>query len=335
MTPSTKKSLKTTAFILLGIALLWLALRGQDTEKLWATITGADYKWVVAAMSIGLLSHILRALRWNQLLATTGKAPSTVNTFCAVMVGYLVNYAIPRAGEVSRCAMLKKSDGIDLEKSVGSVVAERVFDVLVMLLLLGLAFVFQYELINKLYHDLKKQTEGTSGGSLLMPILLGCMASFVVVVFLLRKRIVQMALYHKVKNLFLGFWQGLKSITVVKNKFLFLLYTAAIWFCYLMMMYTAFKSLPATHDLSFSNAITVLVAGSLAMIVPTPGGVGAFQLISAYTLLLFGVPHADGEAWANIVFFAQLIMFVIVGSISYFWLIFKSKNLESQIASAA
>ena len=92
-------------------------------------------------------------------------------------------------------------------------------DVLVMLLLLGLAFVFQYELINKLYNDLKKQTEGSGGGSLLMPILLGCMASFVVVAFLLRKRIVQMALYHKVKNLFLGFWQGLKSITVVKNKF--------------------------------------------------------------------------------------------------------------------
>lgn len=131
-------------------------MRGQDTEKLWTTITGADYKWVVAAMSIGLVSHILRALRWNQLLAATGKAPSTLHTFCAVMVGYLVNYAIPRAGEVSRCAILKKSDDIDLEKSVGSVVAERVFDVLVMLLLLGMAFVFQYDLINSLYHTLKK-----------------------------------------------------------------------------------------------------------------------------------------------------------------------------------
>ncbi|MDZ4756562.1 MAG: lysylphosphatidylglycerol synthase transmembrane domain-containing protein [Bacteroidota bacterium] len=328
MKPSSKNGLKTTAFILLGLALLWLALRGQDTKKLWSTVTHADYKWVIIAMSIGLLSHILRALRWNQLLAATGRAPSTLNTFCAVMVGYMVNYAIPRAGEVSRCAMLKKSDDIDLEKSVGSVVAERVFDVVVMLLLLGLAFVFQYELISQLYNDLKKQTEGTNGNSLLMPILLGCMAGFAMLVFVLRKRIVQMALYHKVKNLFFGFWQGLKSILVVKNKFLFLLYTVAIWFCYLMMMYTAFKSIPATHDLTFSNAITVLVAGSLAMIVPTPGGVGAFQLISAYTLMLFSVPRADGDAWANIVFFAQLIMFVVMGSLCYFWLIFKSKNLE-------
>ncbi len=322
----SKKSFKTTAFILLGIALLWLALRGQDTEKLWATIAGADYKWVVLAMGIGLLSHILRARRWNQLLAVTGKTPSTVTTFCAVMVGYLVNYAIPRAGEVSRCAMLKKSDDIDLEKSVGSVVAERVFDVLVMFFLLGMAFVFQYDLINSLYQTLSKQTQTASGNSLLLPIVLGCMAFFTIVVIVLRKRILQMAIYHKVQGLFLGFWQGLKSIALVKNKPLFLLYTAAIWFCYLMMMYTAFKSIPATQNLTFSNAITVLVAGSLAMIVPTPGGVGAFQLISAYTLSLFGIQHSDGEAWANIVFFAQLIMFVIMGSLCYFWLIFKSKK---------
>jgi len=335
LTTQTKNALKTSAFILLGLALLWLALRGQDTEKLWTTITGADYKWVVAAMSIGLVSHILRALRWNQLLAATGKAPSTLHTFCAVMVGYLVNYAIPRAGEVSRCAILKKSDDIDLEKSVGSVVAERVFDVLVMLLLLGMAFVFQYDLINNLYHTLKKQTEGVGGNSMLMPVIIGFMIGCVIVLLLLRKRIVQLALYHKIKKLFLGFWQGLKSIALVKNKPLFLIYTLAIWFCYLMMMYTAFNCLPATHNLSFTNAITVLVAGSLAMIVPTPGGVGAFQLISAYTLLLCGdVDLEVGDAWANIVFFAQLIIFVVVGSICYFWLIFKSKNRESNRANA-
>jgi uncharacterized protein (TIRG00374 family) len=258
-------------------------------------------------------------------------------TFSAVMVGYLVNYAIPRAGEVARCALLMRTDKIPVEKSLGTVVLERIFDFIILGLLVMATFIFQFDLIMEIYERLKGNSSSGSGQTsiikyiLLAGVLLGGIV--LALFFIFRNKIKSTAIYIKIETMLLGFWTGMKSISQVKNKLLFIFYSLGIWFCYLMMMYFSFKGLHATEALGMNEALLVLVASTFGMVMPVPGGTGPFHYFTRESLILFGVSAIDGTSYATIVHGAQLLMFATVGSICF--LILRSEEKKTNELSGA
>lgn len=317
MSPTVKNILKYLFFLGIGAGLLWMVFRNQDPEKMMRDLSDARWGWIGLSMLIGVLAVWLRAKRWQQLLEPMGYKPSALNSFCAVTIGYMVNYALPRAGELSRCAVLYKSDDIPAEKSLGTVVTERIIDLLILLLLVMLAFTLEYDRLIGMFRELNQSRSGGGWVPLLMNIFkFGSLLLLMALVF--RKRIIQTRPYQKIKQVMLGFLDGLSSIRSVRNKPLFIIYSLGIWACYILMMYTSFFALSATSFLGIAQSITIQAVGTFGYVVPVPGGIGAFHFFTTKALGLFGVAENDGNIYATLVHESQLLLFVIGGLISLF-----------------
>jgi uncharacterized membrane protein YbhN (UPF0104 family) len=277
-------------------------------------------------MLISMLSHYLRAYRANMLYEPMGYRVSNINSFYAVMIGYMMNYVIPRAGEVSRCAALNKTDGIPVEKSLGTVITERIVDLVFMFLLLGLIFIIQFRLIiDFIKNALENKTDETAA----FPwkwLLIGVFALGLLVLFLLRKKIAQHPAYQKVMSLLIGLKDGLSSIKRVKNPVLFVALSMAIWICYVMMMYFCLFAMQATEQLGFTECLTVFALGTIGVALPSPGGIGSYHYFVSQALILFGVAADDGLAYATMVHGAQMILLMAIGAICSILVLLQQKN---------
>lgn len=317
MSPVVKNILKYLFFLSIGAGLLWMVFRDQNPEKMWHDLSDARWGWIGLSLLLGVFSVWLRAKRWQQLLEPLGYRPSSLHSFCAVTIGYLVNYALPRAGEISRCAVLYKSDQIPAEKSLGTVVTERIIDLLILLMLVLMAFALEYERLTQMFRDLN---QGGTGGGLknlwINGLKFGSLMLLMVLVF--RKRILRSKPYQRMRQVMNGFWAGFMSIRLLRNKPLFIAYSLGIWACYIFMMYTSFFALDATAFLGIPQSITIQAVGTFGYVVPVPGGIGAFHFFTTKALGLFGVAENDGNIYATLVHESQLLMFVIGGLISLF-----------------
>ncbi len=244
--------------------------------------------------------------------------PGTLKTFLAVMFGYFMNLAIPRAGEISRCAILKRTDDIPLEESIGTVVAERAFDLLCIIIIVAMAFLFNYELFNQILSltDSGESTEQSSGSNTLLFVFLGIGVLFLLL-FLFRKRLMKNRILMKLGASLQKVWKGMLSIKKVENKFMFILTTFIIWIMYFLASYVVFFALPATSDLGLDAALTLLIVSTMAMIVPVPGGL-AYPLFVTTALGIYGLTKEEGSIYATVMYGSTVLMIFIVGAISFF-----------------
>jgi uncharacterized protein (TIRG00374 family) len=268
------------------------------------------------------------------LLEPMNYSKSIKNSFLAVMVGYFANLGIPRSGEVARCSVLYREEKIPVNKSFGTVIVERSIDMFIFFSLFFLTFAVEFGRIDEyvqthIYPAINEKFAFISTDMLFGKIALGSAIVFLVIYFVFRKKIQQSAFFKKVFELANGVWQGLKSIAKIKKPFLFIFYSLLIWFLYLLMVYTCFFSLPQTSMLSLSAGLTVLVLGSIGIMI-TPGGIGLYPVIVAQTLVLFGISTESGfgDAIGWITWSAQTVMIIVVGALSLVVLSLNKKKYD-------
>ena len=313
------KFLKIGFFFLLGIALIWWSLHQIPAEE-WTKFTLAlkqSKLWIVFPVFIILaLSHFLRALRWRLIMEPLGYRPSIANTYLAVLIGYLANLAIPRLGEVLKCTLLAKYEKVPAEKIVGTIVAERAFDVISLGIVFLLALGLQFNVIEAGWNQLKSQTSASvvdaNEGDWKMYLLVGIGMVLIVLFFILRKRIP--SIVGSIKNIISGIWEGVMSATKLKQHNLFFLYSFGIWFLYLLATYVGLYATAGTES-SFATAISCLAYASIGMIL-TPGGIGAYAYFMAKVLELNGVDYTLGLANGTLQWFSQFLIVIVLGGIS-------------------
>jgi uncharacterized membrane protein YbhN (UPF0104 family) len=312
------KFLKIGFFFLLGIALIWWSLHQIPTQE-WTKFTLAlkqSKLWIVFPVFMILgLSHFLRALRWRLIMEPLGYQPSIANTYLAVLIGYLANLAIPRLGEVLKCTLLAKYEHVPAEKIVGTIVAERAFDVISLGIVFLMALGLQFNVIEAGWNQLKNQAavpSNTDEGNWKIYLMIGIGIVLIALYFILRKRIPK--LVASIKNIISGIWEGVISATKLKQQKLFFLYSFGIWFLYLLATYVGLYATEGTES-SFATAISCLAYASIGMIL-TPGGIGAYAYFMAKVLELNGVDYTLGLANGTLQWFSQFLIVIVLGGLS-------------------
>lgn len=313
------KFLKIGFFFLLGIALIWWSLHQIPAEE-WTKFTLAlkqSKLWIVFPVFIILgLSHFLRALRWRLIMEPLGYQPSIANTYLAVLIGYLANLAIPRLGEVLKCTLLAKYEKVPAEKIVGTIVAERAFDVLSLGIVFLMALGLQFNVIEAGWNQLKNQTDATvidsNDGNWKMYLLVSIGIILLAMFLILRKRIPTMV--ASIQKILSGIWEGVMSATKLKHQKLFFLYSFGIWILYLLATYVGLYATAGTES-SFATAISCLAYASIGMIL-TPGGIGAYAYFMAKVLELNGVDYTLGLANGTLQWFSQFLIVIVLGGLS-------------------
>jgi len=322
--------LKFSFFLGLGLLIIWLSLKnltGEERAQILHSFKTANYSWVVLAIILGICSHFLRAARWVLFFEPMGFRPKLSTTFYAVMVGYFANMAFPRLGEVTRCGIMSRYEKVPFQKALGTVVTERAIDMLIFFLLFLLMFFTQLGTIKEyldqnIYPQLVAKF-GTLHYSRMIFLFLGGLLVFMTGLwFAVRKKLVASKTYRKFRNLVIGFWEGLKSLSQVKKPGLFVMYSILIWVLYFFMLYVIFFCFAETSGLSLGAGLSSLVLGSVGIMI-TPGGIGLYPAIVQETLLLYGITKPTGLALGWIAWSAQTLMILVIGGASLLLLSFK------------
>lgn len=318
-------------FLGLGIFLLWLTLRKSDWNAIRTDLMEAKYIFLVPATIMLLISHYVRALRWKILIQPLGYNPSRTNTFLAVMVGYWANLAVPRLGEVLKCTILSRYEKVPADKLVGTIVAERAFDVVSLLIIFLITIGIQYEIIGEFATNALQGFFTSKSGDfsvLKVGIAIGVL---VVLILFLRwgmKKLAHKPFVIKTKKVVAGIWQGLISVRHIRNKGVFILYTVFIWGLYLLSTYMGFFAMQGMSEYGIKAAFSALTFGSLGMIIPSPGGIGSFQYAIQQVMILYGVSPEKGLSLGMLIWFAQTGIIILFGTICFLLLpiLNKKKN---------
>jgi len=301
-----KKIVKTSLPLLLGGVLVWYSLTGMDQEKMVFHLKNANYAWIFLGLFFGILSHLSRAYRWKFMLAPMGYNPKFTNSVLAVLIGYFVNLAIPRAGEVSRATVMVNYENIPFEKGFGTIVAERIADLIMMFLIIGITLFFQFDFILTL---VAKNFD---------PLKIGMIFIGVIVVIILFSSFVKKAkqgILLKIKNFVLSLIEGVTSILKMKKKWAFIFHTIFIWAMYVAMFWA---TIPAIQGLEVpvGGMLVGFIAGGFS-IAATNGGIGSYPLAVMGAFLLFNVPESPSEAFGWIMWSAQTLMIVVFGGLAF------------------
>lgn len=300
---------------------MYFAFRSIDPKTFWDGVKSANIFWVVAGILIGILSYVFRAARWQIIIEPLGRKPSFTDTYNATMIGYLANLALPRIGEITRCGVLNKTTKLPFDKLIGTVVVERVFDLIFLLFSVLAVILIRYEvfggfLSEKVVQPLSKGFVNLFGKATFLLIIALSIIAVVVLVYVFRDKIRDIGAVKKLKMLAKGFWEGVKSGMRMRHRWLFLLYSLLITLCYWMMSYTVMLAIPETSGLSIVDALFLYVLGGLGWVVPAQGGFGSFHLIVAMGLGIYGISFEQGIVFATISHESQVLFMLILGFIS-------------------
>ncbi len=309
---------KLAVFLGIGFFFIyWFLLKLDASQKraIWDSFTHADYLWVGCTMCTCLLSHFVRALRWRLLYAPLGYRPGLSGTFGSVVVAYLANLAFPRLGEVLRCATLRTSAGIPVEKSLGTVVTERCVDILAFGVVVLIGLLCMYGQAKEWLVDiLSAKSESLPG----LAVATGAVVLAAVVAVLLyrwlRPRLLRYKAFRKVDKIVQGGVGGLKSIFHLDTRsiILFVIYSCLIYLLYIMGGVFILQAFPETVGLGFGAAFVVYLFGSIGMTI-SQGGLGAYPVLVWQALALYGVSEAVGLAAGWLLWGSQQAIIIVVG----------------------
>jgi len=303
---TTKKTVKTILPLLLGGFLVWYLFTIIPPATLLEYFKNANYWWITLGLFFGVLSHLSRAYRWKFMLEPMGYKPKFTNSILAVLIGYFVNLAIPRAGEVSRATVMVNYENIPFEKGFGTIVAERIADLIMLLAIISITLFFQFdyivELVSKNFDPLK-----------IGIILIGLIA--VIIVFILFVKKATKGLLLKIKNFVLSLVEGVTSILKMKKKWAFLFHTVFIWTMYIAMFWA---TIPAIEGLEVpvGGVLVGFIAGGFS-IAATNGGIGIYPVAVAGALKLFGVLEEPATAFGSVMWATQTAMIILFGGLAF------------------
>ncbi|MEQ8419401.1 MAG: lysylphosphatidylglycerol synthase transmembrane domain-containing protein [Arenibacter algicola] len=320
MKSSIKKTLKTILPILLGVFLVWYSYYStseEDRSEIIHYVKNADLFWVGVSVFLGILTHLSRAVRWNYLLQPLGYKPKLFNNILIILTAYFTNLGIPRSGEILRATALATYEHVPFQKGFGTIVTERVIDLVMLFLIVAIALFLQTDII---WGFLQQK-----GFNLILLLIL--MGSGLLVLslgmYVVKKSNSKFAL--KLKTFLRGLLEGILSIFRMKNKWSFVLHTLFIWLAYIAMFWVIKYTVLETVDLSVSQLLVAFVAGAFAMSA-TNGGIGIYPIAVSSALAIFGISKVSGDAFGWIMWISQTLMIVVFGAISFLILPLWNRN---------
>ena len=310
MNTKTKKALRISIPLVLAVFFGWFTFSKLPVSTIIPYVKSANYWWILLGMFFGLLSHLSRAYRWKYLLEPMGYTIKLPNSIMAVFITYFANYGIPRSGEVLRAAVLTNYEDVPFEKGFGTIVAERMADLLVMLSIMAITLVLEFDFIIEI---LQKSFQPKK------LILLGVIGVLVIllVFYFIKKSQSKFAL--KVKAFFKGLIEGVLSIFKMKNKWAFIAHTLFIWVMYLLMFYVTTYALPEISNISIGAILVAFIAASFT-IAATNGGIFVYPAAVMAAFTVFGISKDPSYAFGWIMWSSQTLMIIILGSLSFLYL---------------
>lgn len=305
--------IKYIIFAALGVLIIYFIQQRFSFDEFIANVRKTKIGYVILSVCIGIFAVFIRGLRWKLLLEPLGYTNTSLsNAYHATMSGYLVNLGIPRSGEVYRCAVFSKTDNVPVNVLVGTVLSERILD-LVMLMLVIIATIFtQFDLLYN-YIDANVISLLMKNKIVLVILVVIALAGLI---FVFKARSLFNA-ESKVGKMLLGFFDGIKSIFTLKRPVLFIFYTVAIWVCYWMMTYSLLLAFDFTESLGILGGLSTLVFSSLGVIVPVPAGFATVGSIELGLEQIYSLPMSQANSVAIVMFFSNIAMMIFAGTISY------------------
>ncbi len=313
---------KALLFLSVGIFFLYLAFRDIHFSELLYGLKNADYSWVLLSLFFAFMAFVSRAMRWIILIEPLGYKPSFKNTFYALMSGYLANFLLPRIGELTRCGSLNRTDRIPVDSLLGTVIIDRIFDVLMLLLLLAVVFVLKIDFFGEfMTENIFIPVFERFSAMLNFPALVWILAGFFifalfVLILIIRTKIVKNRLFGFVGKTAYGVFNGMKTLFRMKKKWQFIGHTLFIWAMYFLMTWVVFFSLPSTSTLQPADALFLLVIGGMGMSAPVQAGIGAYHWIVSLGLTLYNIPREEGIIFAVIAHESQALLMIVLGTFS-------------------
>lgn len=322
MNHNTKRIVKIVLPLLLGVFLVWYSLSRVSIEELWEYAKKADYTWIILGMFLGLLSHLSRAYRWRFQLEPMGYDIRLGNSIMAVFATYLINYTIPRAGEVARASILTNYEDVPFEKGFGTIVAERIADLLVMCGIIAITLFIQFDFI----YGFVIETFNPIKIVFLVTALI--FASFLFMRFVKRSPL-KFAL--KIRTFVNGLIEGALSVFRMNKKWAFIAHTLFIWLMYVLMFYVTSFSVEELHNMPFGAILIGFISASFS-IAATNGGIGSYPLAVYAAFTLFDVPEEPSIAFGWIMWASQTLMIILLGGLSLIYLPIYNRYKKPKVA---
>jgi glycosyltransferase 2 family protein len=329
ISPALRNLIKYALFLGIGVGLLWFAYRNVKLEKIMDSLSHANWLLIVLALILNYSATVIRGLRWNTLLQPLGYRADPWTCVHSVAFGYLMNDLVPRSGELARCTLLNRAEKIPVDKLFGTVLLERIVDIIMLLIAMMTAVFFNADALSVLMAN----ADASKGKTLLIILAIGIIG-LIGTIFFLRK-FSNIPFVAKVNKFFSGVLNGIKSILLLKKKLQFVLLTFAIWLTWLFMTQTMMLSLPETAGLDLADSLFLMVAASLGMIIPTQGGIGAYHYTTMLGFVALGYANADnpsiselGLTFAAISWTGKTVLELIMGAVGFFVVtFFKMKKI--------
>ncbi len=328
---SIGKYLKYVLSFGISLGLLWYLFKDENLESLINQAKNANYSWILLSILIAMISHLIRAYRWKLFVKPLGYEISVFRSFLAVMIGYVTNLVLPRMGEFVKCGALKKLEQVPVSKSLGTIITERVIDLLMLAITLTLTFLLEYNKLKDYLFDvfgqkLQALDERFSFNYLILLCLAGGLG-IAILLFVNRNRFKHHPFAIKMKTFLTDLWEGLTSIRKINNQLGFWLSSVMIWVLYYLMSYIVVFALPSTSNLSPIAGLTILAMGSIGMAAPVQGGIGTYHFMVTGVLVLYGIDQSQGILFTTLLHTSQTVGVIIVGVIS----LFISANLVKKV----
>lgn len=326
---SIKSILQFVVFLAIGIMLLWLTTRSMSPDEITmvkSLIFKSNWLYVFPCILILLLSHYIRALRWKTMIEPMGYKLSIWNVFMTVISGFFFNLLFPRLGEVMKCTLLGKYEKIPVDKLIGTMVAERMVDLLCLILVIFLTIISQFNRVwnytQELFSALVEKLESNHN---LILISTAIVLLLIVSIYFISRSGSGIVFFKKFKSMISGFYEGILSIKKIPNRKIYIFHTLFIWFLYLLSIKVGFYAMQPLSHMGWPSSLTILTFGSFAMIA-TQGGIGAYQLAVQKTLTLYGIDLVSGLAFGWLLWSVQTVMLIISGPICLLILLIYNKN---------
>ncbi len=322
--------LKILLPIALAVVLIYFAFKNVDFNEFWDNLSKVNFNWVIVSLVISVIPYIARAYRWNILISALGYQPKLYPTTLAIVIGYFANLAVPRLGEVVRCGFLQRTSKVPFTVSVGTVITERLVDMLTLLVLLVIALILEYDVLSSFLSPYLSNADFVGIWWALGGLFLAGIIGIVVLWLLIRQ-----GRFPKLSNLVKELVQGIFAIAKIKNLPGFLLATVVMWVVYFLMSYVIVFSLESTAHLNIEAGLLLLVTGGIAIALPVQSGFGTYHTLISALLLIYGIPEVTGLFLATLLHTSQIIAIALLGALALFLgLLLRSKSETNEVENS-
>ena len=312
-----KEILKNLLPIFIGVFCIYYSFKDISFSEFKEYFTKINYLWVFVGIFLGALSHISRSYRWKFLIEPLGYKLGFINSVLTVFSAYLINYTVPRAGDIARGTMISKYENIPFEKAIGTIVAERAVDVLCILIIILIGLIKEFDKIsNKLIDFVEESDFSTVILSVLIAVIVMATVYFVIKRF---------KFYKKIKSFLSGLIDGITIIFKMKNRNQFIFHSIFIWLMYVLMFYFTSKAFVDLNQVTFFQLTISFTLAALSIMLSN-GGIGIYPLAVEESLGWYGVQSATGLAFGWVMWLSQTLMVVIFGGLSLFVLPFINRS---------